>query len=165
MDCPCNATELCMFIGCVNHYPDMWSSCTHILKPLTDQSGLKKNTPINWTDKLQKAFDKIHLLMAAGVLAAYPDPNKRFNINTDASDFQLGACIIQEGPMVAYFSHKLTKSQQNYTAMEKETLSIVATLNKFQGMLLGADLHVFTGHKTSCLNLSKSMCTTLVYKG
>jgi hypothetical protein len=23
MDCPCYATKLCMFIGCVNHYPDM----------------------------------------------------------------------------------------------------------------------------------------------
>jgi hypothetical protein len=47
MDCPCNATELCMFIGCVSYYHDMWPSCAHILKPLTDQSGLKKKAPIN----------------------------------------------------------------------------------------------------------------------
>ncbi len=44
MDCPCNATELCMFIGCVNYYHDMWPSCAHILKPLTDQSSLKKSS-------------------------------------------------------------------------------------------------------------------------
>jgi hypothetical protein len=36
MDCPCNPTELCMFIGCINYYRDMWPSCAHILKPLTD---------------------------------------------------------------------------------------------------------------------------------
>jgi hypothetical protein len=36
-----------------------------------DQSGLKKKAPINWTDQMQKGFDKMHLLMAANALAAY----------------------------------------------------------------------------------------------
>jgi hypothetical protein len=92
---------------------------------------MKKRPPIKWTDEMQQAFDKMQLLMAANALAAYLDHNKRFGIYTDASEFQLGACIIQEGRPVAYFSQKLTKSQQNYTTMEKEMLSIVATLKEF----------------------------------
>jgi hypothetical protein len=131
MDCPCNAAELRMFIGCINYYRDMWRSHAHILKPLTDHSGLKKRAPIKWTDEMQKAFDKMRLLMAADALAAYPDHNKRFNVYTDVSDFQLGACIIHEGRLVAYFLRKLKKSQQNYTTMEKEMLFIVATLEEF----------------------------------
>jgi hypothetical protein len=131
MDHPCNATELRMIIGCVNYYHDMWPSCAHVLKPLIDQSCLKKKTPIKWTDEMQKAFDKMCLLMSANALAAYLDHNKWFDIYTDASDFQLGACIIQEGMPVAYFLRKLTKSQQNYTTMEKEMLLIVATLKEF----------------------------------
>ncbi len=67
---------------------------------------------------MQKAFNKMYLLMAADALAAYPTHNKQFDIYTDASDFQLGACIIQDGRPGAYFSHKLTRSQQNYILME-----------------------------------------------
>jgi len=147
MDHPRTTMDLRMFIGCVNYYPDMWPSRAHILKPLTDQSGLKKHAPIKWTVKMQQAFDKMRALMAADALAAYPDHNKWFDIYTDASDFQLGACIIQEGRPVAYFSRKLSKSQLNYMVMEKEMLSIVATLDKFREMLLGAYIHVFTDHK------------------
>jgi hypothetical protein len=54
----------------------MWPSCARILKPLTDQSSLKKKALIKWTDEMKKAFDKMHLLMAADALAAYPDHNK-----------------------------------------------------------------------------------------
>ncbi len=74
----------------------------------------------------------MHLLIVADALAAYPDPNKRCDVYTDTSDSQLGACIIQEGRTVAYFSQKLMKSQQNYTTMEKEMLSIVKTLKNFE---------------------------------
>jgi hypothetical protein len=65
----------------------MWPSRAHILKQLTDQSGLKQKAPINWTDQMQKAFDKMRLLMAANALAVYCNHNKQFDIYTDASDF------------------------------------------------------------------------------
>ncbi len=77
---------------------------------------------------MQQAIDKMRLLMAVNAVAAYPDHNKWFDVYTNAFDFQLGTCIIQEERLVAYFLGKLRKSQQNYTTMEKEMLSIIATL-------------------------------------
>ena len=87
MDRPCTSTELRWFIGCVNYYCVMWPSRAHVLQLLTDQSGLKKGTPIQWMDAHQYAFVKMRLLMAADALAAYPDHNKRFDVYTDTSDF------------------------------------------------------------------------------
>jgi hypothetical protein len=56
---------------------------------------------------MQKAFNKMGLLMADNALELIQTTISGY---TDASDFQLGACIIQEWRLVAYFSHMLTKS-------------------------------------------------------
>ena len=73
MDRPKTPKELRKFIGMVNYYRDMWPSRAHILKPLTDKSGLKKGQRLDWTDEMQAAFDKMKLLLAADALAAFPD--------------------------------------------------------------------------------------------
>ena len=91
MDRPRTSTELRSFIGAVNYYRDMWPSRAHVLKPLTDMSGLKKRVKLDWTSEMQIAFDKMRCLMAVDALAVYPDHNKCIEIFTDASDYQLGA--------------------------------------------------------------------------
>ena len=82
----------------------MWPSRAHVLKPLTNLAGSKKRAKIKWTPDMGNAFKKMKLLMTMDALAAYPDHNKRYDIFTDASDYQLGAYIVQEQRPVAYFS-------------------------------------------------------------
>jgi hypothetical protein len=65
----------------------------------------------------------------------------------DASAMQLGAVITQDNRPIAFFSRKLSKTQQKYSVTEIELLDIVETLKEFKGMLWGQDIKVYTDHK------------------
>jgi len=86
-------------------------------------------------------------LMAADVMCAYPNHNKQYHIYTDASNYQLGACIMQDKRPVAYCSKKLNSAQMNYATIDKELHCVVASLHELRSMLFGADLHIHTDHQ------------------
>ena len=104
--------------------------------------------------------------MAKDTLIAYPDHNKEFKIETDASDYQLGRRIFQEhededdpaklvNRDVAFYSCKLSSAQKNYTTIEKEMLSVVEVLKEYRPMLLGAKITIYTDHRNLTYKLSQ----------
>ncbi len=98
MEAPKTLKELRGFIRMVNYYPDMWPHRAHILMPLTSHTGAPKKGQTQkkyvWMEKMQAAFNQMKALMAMDILCAYLNHNKPFHVYTNASDYQLGLCII-----------------------------------------------------------------------
>jgi hypothetical protein len=86
------------------------------LAPLTNLTGKRRFV---WNPEHQKAFQIMKALIAQDCMLRYPDHNKPFDVYTDASDYQLGTIIIQEGVPVVYLSQKLTKTQKSTLRLRK----------------------------------------------
>jgi hypothetical protein len=155
---PNNFKELRHFLKMVQYYQDMWARHSEMLAPLSDLVGecretktTKKNKakkkPWQWDPIRQQAFDKVKAAITNETVLAYPDFLKPFEIYMDASATQLGAMIAQDNRPIAFFSRKLSETQQKYSVTEIELLAIVETLKEFDGLLWGQDMKVFTDHK------------------
>jgi hypothetical protein len=144
MQPPQTKRQLRRFLGMVNYYRDMWKRRSHILAPLTALSS--KSVSWKWTKECNESFETIKRVVARETLLNFPNFEKEFHIYTDASDYQLGAVIMQDGKPLAFYSRKLNKAQRNYTTGEQELLSIVETLKEFRNILLGQKLVIHTDH-------------------
>ncbi len=142
---PKNVRELRGFIGVINYYRDMWIRRSHVLAPLAALTS--KKVKWHWGDEERKAFQDVKKIIAREVMLSYPDFSKPFVIHTDASHFQLGAVISQDGKPIAFYSRKLNAAQARYTTTERELLSIVETLKEYRNILLGQKIVVHTDHK------------------
>ena len=101
------------------------------------------------------------------IMMNHPDFQKKFYLQTDASNIALGAELYQEGEdqehrTIAFASRTLLAAERNYTTTEKELLSIVFAVKKFRTYLLGNQTVIRTDHKAlSFLNTCKLMHSRL----
>ena len=130
----------------INFYRDLWPRRSHTLAPLTKLSAVKKKRDFYWGAEEQNAFEEAKRMLANNALLAYPDFSKPFDVYSDASDFQLGATVVQNGKPLGFYTRKLSVSQRNLTVGEKELLGIVEGLKAFEGMLYGQRITVHTDH-------------------
>ena len=103
-----------------------------------------------WGENQEGAFQKIkYMLMNAPVLRL-ADPSKPYVLATDASDYAIGAVLLQDfghGPQpVAYASRQLHGAELNYPVHDKEMLAVVYAFKTWRCYLEGRRVTVLTDH-------------------
>ena len=116
------------------------------------------NATFKWTQVHQEAFEDMKSVISKEMLLNFPQFDKPFHVYTNASDYQLGMVIMQDGKPLAFYSRKMNSAQRNYSMTgEQELLSIIETLKEFRNILLGQEIIVHTDHMNIIYgNLSNS---------
>lgn len=81
------------------------------------------------------------------------DANLPIEVQTDASQYGIGGCLLQNGQPVAFCSRSLTETEVRYPQIDKELLSICFTLKKFHNFVYGRKLVVKNGSSPESCNV------------
>lgn len=154
---PSNEKELRGFLGILGYYRKFIRDFAKIAKPLTN--ALRKGEGICHTKEFLDAFTKCKQILTGSDILQYPDFSKQFILTTDASNFAVGA-VLSQGTIghdkpIAFASRTLNKSEEKYSAIEKELLAVVWACKYFRPYLYGRKFILYTDHKplTYGLNL------------
>ena len=79
------------FLGLANFYCRFIEEYAQVTRPLNDLT--KKDTPFAWKEAQQMAFNTLKLHFTTLHILAYPDNDRVFCLETDASDFATGAVL------------------------------------------------------------------------
>ena len=110
--------------------------------PLTNSTSLSAN---EWrcTPEIEAAQEKLVKLFTTALVLKHFDPDRQEIVETNASDFALGAILSQKhnGNLhpVTFHSRKFTAAEINYDTANKELLAIVDCFKRWRRYLKGAN--------------------------
>ena len=146
---PKNTTELRAFLGSIQYYGKFVPQLSTLLSPLYEL--LQKNSQWKWTDKCEAAFLAAKAEISSDKVLTHYDVKLPIVLACDASQYGVGAVIShlieEEEKPIAFSSRTLTKSEQNYSQLEKEALAIIFGIRKFHKYLYGRKFVLLTDHK------------------
>lgn len=155
---PTSVKQIQRFLGMVNYYHRFVPHFASLLAPLhahvtllTSHKRLKHKIEYSWPDECNTMFEKTKEELSNATLLVHPVNDATFSITTDASNTAVGAVLQQRVEMewqpLAFFSKKLSDTQQRYSAFDRELLGVYLAVKHFRYFVAGREFTVFTDHK------------------
>ena len=134
---PRSIDEVRSFLGLTGYYRKFVKDYADVAVPLV--AMLKKGTKYHWDEAQQKAFDTLRQSLMEFPCLGIIKPCGRLILDTDASDYALGAVLsqIQDGKerVLGYYSKSLNPAQTRYCTTKKELLAVKAGLENWDHYL------------------------------
>ena len=143
-------------LGMIKYLAPFIPGESDITAPLRDL--LKDGNEWRWTWQQDAALHEIKRVLTGDPVLALYDQKLPTKIQADASQTGLGACLLQNGRVIAYASRTLTTTEQAYARIEKEMLAITFACKKIHSFIYGKSIQVDTDHKPLESITKKPIC-------
>ena len=130
---PDTYTKVKSFVGLVGHYRHFIKGFAKIAVPLYDLTSGdnkdKKSEHVDLSQETLEAFDHLNAACLQAPILAFPDFDRLFLLETDASGKGLGAVLSQKQAdgqyhPIAYASHVMNETEQRYHSNKQEFLTL-----------------------------------------
>ena len=130
---PDTYTKVKSFVGLVGHYRHFIKGFANITAPLynltSGENKDKKSEHLDLPEEAREAFDRLKAACLQAPILAFPDFDKPFLLETDASGKGLGAVLSQKQSdgryhPIAYASRIMTETEQRYHSNKQEFLAL-----------------------------------------
>ena len=117
----------------------------------------RKNTLFVWSMECENAIDTLKRNLSESQCLAYFDVSKEIVIQVDCSKHGIGDVLLQDGHPVEYATRALTPSERNWAQIEKEALSVLFGLGRFDQYTYGRPVKVKNDQKPLAAILRKPL--------
>jgi hypothetical protein len=112
------------------------------LHPLTSVKRV-----FRWGGRHQKDFDTLKENISTTPVLALPDLQQSFENETDASEYAMGAVLMQHIKPICYHSETFTTVVINYLTYDKELYDLLKSVKKWKHYLMGKETKIHTDHQ------------------
>ena len=155
MPMPNDVSGVKRLCGMVQYLAKFMPNLATDLEPLRKLT--RKNVPWVWSKDCDNAVLTIQKKISTPPLLVYFDETKPLMLQVDSSKSGLGAVLLQDGKPIEYASRALTPAEQNWAQIEKETLSMVYGLERFDQYTYGRKVVICNDHKPMDMILRKPL--------
>ena len=133
-------------------YAELVAPLTDLLKGTSSSKKKRCLVLLEWQGPQQQAFDAVRAALAAPPILKLFDPALPSKVAADASAVAVGGVLLKQHEdmwhPVAYYSRKLSPTEQRYTTRERECLAVKQCLVEWRHYLLGAPFTVLSDHES-----------------
>lgn len=150
---PKSVPDVRSFLGLIGYYRKFLERFGEISTPLVELT--KKESKWAWDATHQRSFKALKEMLTTAPTLLIPDTSegKSFVIHIDASDYAVGAVLLQDQGRglqpCAYYSKKLNPAQRHYSVGDKEMLAMKLALLEYKIYVEGLPTVMCTDHRNN----------------